>query len=660
MKYTFTLFAFTILSFCSFGQVVYQNDLSTWGGGLPSGWEVPGGVTSLEADSILQNTTLLTPITNNYGSDMASLVNIENGHRRFTTSPVTVTPGQTYDVKMYLQATSGEIRTNYYDITNGAYGSYNSYIDLSVASAGSATMVSQTVTIPAGCTSANFILSIRNTEASTGVAPFFVGIMLDSVDISVASVSYTPTTIYDIQYTTAPSGDSPEDGNFVQTSGVVTAVWPGDGYWIQDGNGAWNGLYIDDATNTPSVDDSVTVEGQVAEFFNLTRLENITSYTLESAPAVIPTPTNISSADASLEDYESVLISLSTAECINENAGFGNWTVNTNVGTPADSILIADELFSYNCPVLGDDYDITGIGYYSFSERKILPRDVNDINGGAGCGSVTIYDIQYTTAPSGDSPELGNVVTVAGIVTGVFQIGSDQDRFFIQDGDGAWNGIFVYENGYTVALGDSVWVTGEVVEFNNLTEISWVSDVTIVNSGNPQPTPAIVTNATVNDEEWEGVLVTLEDGICTVVTDGFGVWEVNDGTAAMDVKIDDDLLPATFTSVLGDGYDVTGVRHYTFGETKIYPRSNAEIVTVGFASVEDIENGINIYPNPADDNVVIYAAPDAVVAIYSMTGAIVANGVSNQTIDVSGLESGIYQIVVNENGNQITTKLVIR
>jgi Secretion system C-terminal sorting domain len=268
-----------------------------------------------------------------------------------------------------------------------------------------------------------------------------------------------------------------------------------------------------------------------------------------------------------------------------------------------------------------------------------------------------IYDIQFSTI--GDSPELGNVVTTKGVVTGVYLFGSNLDRFFIQDSTGAWNGIYIYENGYTVAIGDSVLVTGEVQEFNSLTEIGFVSNVTILNSGNTLPAPVTVTSATIGDEEYEGVLVTLQDAICTTVTDAFGVWKANDGTAA-DIDIDDDLLPTTFNSVLGDAYDVTGIRHYAFGVNVFYPTTGAGITTVGFAGLEDFDNEFTIYPNPANNEVIVNAQSDALVAIYSMTGALVANGVSNKSIDISNLDAGIYQVLINTNGTELARKLVIQ
>lgn len=273
---------------------------------------------------------------------------------------------------------------------------------------------------------------------------------------------------------------------------------------------------------------------------------------------------------------------------------------------------------------------------------------------------VSIYDIQYTTAMPAESPEMGNVVTTKGVVTGVFQIGGDVDRFFIQDGDGAWNGIFIYENAYPVAIGDSVLVTGEVQEFMGLTEIGFVSNVTILNSGNTLPTPAVVTNATIVNEEWEGVLVTVQDAICTSVTDAFGEWIVNDPSAGANLNVDDNLMPATFTSVLGNGYDIIGVRHYSFSENVLLPRTElADIITVGFAGIEE-NSSLSIYPNPATDNVVMNVQPNSIVRIYSVSGAMVYEGIGKTTLDVSTFDAGIYQVTVTTNETTSTQKLIIQ
>ncbi len=650
MKRMFTFLTAIALGSTTFGQVVFQSDLSSWAAGNPTDWM--GSSTNINANNVVEQT-----IGANFGTSSASLVNDTGTHKRFTTQPVTVVPGETYEIKMWVRTSMGELRTNYYDVTNSAYGSYNPYMDLSVLSNGSQVMVSQTITIPAGCTSAEIILSLRNTDPTT--APFSIGIILDSVSVETLAITYTPRTITQIQQTALPNGDSPELGNFVETSGVVTAVKSGQGYWIQDGEGAWTGVYVADNVNTPSRGDSVTVQGQVGENFGATQIENIANYTLNSPPTVIPNPFAATTVQMqTMEEYEGVLMVVANAECTNTNAGFGMWVVNDNPSVPNDSLLVDDDLFSYT-PTLGTVYGITGIGHYSYSNRKILPRDINDIAGAVAPGNLTIYDIQYTTAPNGDSPQLGNIVTTSGIVTGVFQIGSAAGTFFIQDGSGAWNGIYVYESATPVAVGDSVVVTGTVLEFNTLTEIASVTNITVVSSNNPLPAQTVVTGATYADEMYEGVLVQVDNGINTVVTNNFGVWTINDGA---DVLVDDDCMPASFTSTLGNAYTVIGVRHLSFGENKIYPRDEAtDIITTGYNSLTENTSNVSIYPNPATSNVTIKGV-NGTVELYSISGKKVYSNVVNGTllVDVENLSNGVYFIKVTENNVISTYKLIVK
>ncbi len=361
MKRIFTLLTAITLGSAAFGQV-FQSDLSTWATGDPTGWN--GTKTNATYSEVTVGAT--------YGSGMASLLNTSSSHKRFTTQTLAVTAGETYEINIYCIGTQGSIRTSYYDLDNLAWGSYNPYVDLTTASAGVLTTVTQTITIPAGCTSTEFILSVKETADIAGI-----GMLIDSVAISVANVSYTAKTIAEIQTTT--TGDSPEVGNFIETSGVVTGVKTA-GYWIQDGNGAWSGVYVNDAVNTPSMGDSVTVQGQVDEFFDLTQIKSIVNYTLNSTPTVIPTATTLSTADVkSMEDYEGVLVKVIDVECTIDSAPFGLWTVNTDVALASDSLLIDDEMYNYGAQVLGTHYTITGISQYSYGERKLLPRIAIDV-----------------------------------------------------------------------------------------------------------------------------------------------------------------------------------------------------------------------------------------------------------------------------------------
>jgi uncharacterized repeat protein (TIGR01451 family) len=120
---------------------------------------------------------------------------------------------------------------------------------------------------------------------------------------------------------------------------------------------------------------------------------------------------------------------------------------------------------------------------------------------GQGLGTITnddftpIHDVQGNGAAS---PVPGATVTVRGIVTLLKSNG-----FFLQEEVGDYDadpntseGIFVFTSSApTVAVGDDATVTGTVVEFNGLTEISPATNVTINSSGNPLP-PAIVLTTT--------------------------------------------------------------------------------------------------------------------------------------------------------------------
>ncbi len=129
--------------------------------------------------------------------------------------------------------------------------------------------------------------------------------------------------------------------------------------------------------------------------------------------------------------------------------------------------------------------------------------------------TMKIHEIQGSGAAS---PEVGNTLTIEGIVVGVFQGAYELDGFFVQEEDadidadpGTSEGIFVHST-TPVAVGDKVEVTGEVKEYFGLTEMSSSQAVNVVSSGNPLPAAATITLpfTPTDDLEWhEGMLVTF-------------------------------------------------------------------------------------------------------------------------------------------------------
>ncbi len=157
----------------------------------------------------------------------------------------------------------------------------------------------------------------------------------------------------------------------------------------------------------------------------------------------------------------------------------------------------------------------------TFDAVPPTPGAANACDGTGGPEPKLIHEIQGT----GDaSPLDGQQVIISGIVVGDYQeiVTADPtdeplEGFFVQEEDAdadadpaTSEGIFVYypANAVAVSVGDLVEVTGTVDEFFGLTEIVNVTDVTIVSSGNPAPTPATPTLPTaVGDPvvDWEAI-----------------------------------------------------------------------------------------------------------------------------------------------------------
>ncbi|MCC6477063.1 hypothetical protein IT157_08405 [bacterium] len=146
--------------------------------------------------------------------------------------------------------------------------------------------------------------------------------------------------------------------------------------------------------------------------------------------------------------------------------------------------------------------------------------------------SLTIFDIQYVNSPTGGpSPYDGQEITVVGIVTGS---GYEDSDFFMSDpGGGPWSGVFVFGPPTLPAEGDCVRVTARVQEYNEFTELSSVSEVTILGSGVVPPPDTIHAGMLPDSAEaYEGGFVYICPSIVTNTDDygSYAQWNVRDET----------------------------------------------------------------------------------------------------------------------------------
>lgn len=142
--------------------------------------------------------------------------------------------------------------------------------------------------------------------------------------------------------------------------------------------------------------------------------------------------------------------------------------------------------------------------------------------------TVKIHEVQGNGTAS---PLVGTTIAIEGIVVGDFQDGAagtngDLNGFHVQEEDAhadanpaTSEGIFVFNGSnpaVNVQIGDLVRVEGVVSEFNGMTEITSFTGVSVISSGNPLPTAAVLSLpvATVDAfEPFEGMLVTFPQAL---------------------------------------------------------------------------------------------------------------------------------------------------
>jgi hypothetical protein len=355
MKKSLLVAALFILTIGSgIGQQVFYSGFESWDDvNTPTGWI--GAATSITLTDVDQYTTSVQE-----GTYAMQINNDTSAHKRVSTKAVAVTAGQVYNVSYYVRGT-GEIRSAIYRGYTGSYTAYSSY---AVINSTTYTKVTQTLICDTTSATAEFVLSVRNTSAAND------HLQVDSFEVSIGSSS--SVSIYDIQYTTDASGNSPYLGSPVNTGGIVSAVKSG-AYWIQNGTGPWSGVYVYDNVNTPAIGDSVTFSAIVDEYYNLTELKSISSFVkVSSGNPVQVTAINI--PDGAEEMYEGVLVKVTNAACESLPDTYLEWVVGDGMST----LKVGDLIFAYT-PTIGTHYDITGVMDYSYSERKIQPRSAADV-----------------------------------------------------------------------------------------------------------------------------------------------------------------------------------------------------------------------------------------------------------------------------------------
>ncbi len=201
--------------------------------------------------------------------------------------------------------------------------------------------------------------------------------------------------IKDVQYTWGYENDvSGFVGQEVTLQGVVTTDstdFIGE-YYIQEADSAWSGIWVRDGNHTFKKGDWIQVTGTVQENYGVTRLNYVIDAQVITPNFGVFDPVSVKTGDLTTgspraEAYESVLIQVENVTVTDPfpdaPGNYGEFVVNDGSGD-----LRVDDLsdaFIGNLDssfAQGDQIQkIIALGYYSYGNYKIIPRDTSDVIG---------------------------------------------------------------------------------------------------------------------------------------------------------------------------------------------------------------------------------------------------------------------------------------
>ena len=211
---------------------------------------------------------------------------------------------------------------------------------------------------------------------------------------------------------------------------------------------------------------------------------------------------------------------------------------------------------------------------------------------------------------------------------------------------------------------------GQTTYFNGVLQIVPLENIAPSSTGNTI-TPQVVTVANIlgNVELYESELVrinnvTFADGNGTNTFAGNVTYNINDGTTMefrtflteVDYVVNSDVIPNVTR-------DIIVLVSKNVATPRVAARSFVDVNTLSTNNFNTIE-GLTMYPNPLKGNTLFLtstANANMSVQIFDVLGKeVLKSNVINNTMNVSGLNAGVYIVKITEEGKTATRKLVIQ
>ncbi len=364
----------------------------------------------------------------------------------------------------------------------------------------------------------------------------------------------------------------------------------------------------------------------------------------------------------------------------------GNWSQYDLQRDAENPILFTTEipaqaegsLLEYYIEAVDDDGETSyspadGVNSAEFPQFFVSGVSVTDV--------ATIQENHYS---DGSTYYNCHEATLTGVITmGYDDFGYDSTRtslsYYFADAAGEYSGILIYNNQSHdvwmegVQSGDNITITGEVTEYNNITELSYISAMTVNSTGNATPSVDLSLADFAGDEEpYESVLVRLSDVTWTEDV-GYGEWRATDASGNT-IVVDNSGIWEQEIAVGAHADHLTGVITYNYGAWKIEPRTNDDFdnFTDLAPQVQPAKFELHAnYPNPFNPTTTLSfsltRAGEVSLVVYNVLGeqvAVLQQGTLNAgehqlNWNASALASGVYFARLSAFGATADQKMLL-
>lgn len=373
--------------------------------------------------------------------------------------------------------------------------------------------------------------------------------------------------------------------------------------YIVDNSG--RGINVNSSTlyNSLLRGDSVTITGTISAFNDVYQIGPSSAPTVHSSGNAIPAPLSVTTNEVDDITYHSDYVEV-VGVISDRDATVGSSGINFEVddGSGACVIRVWNSTgLSIDSLAVGDSVRVRG-GISTFSNAgQVLPSVASDIlvlasgNGGGGNGGGNADDNPTIDEIVTDfSTYNGQTVTISGILLNDFgAIQSTRTNIYMVSPSGRAINLNSFNTYTNLLRGDSVTVTGEIGEFNDVIQIDPDGAPTVNSSGNPIPDPIPASTKDVNDIVYRGDYVVVTGQVTDVYETGStgGNIEIDDGSGGTVVRVWATTgLMATQLAEIGKVYTIRGATGTFSGAGQI-------IISVESDVVEGVVGGDDLNPN---------------------------------------------------------------